>query len=101
MNRRNFLKWSGLAALAALAGGVTARSAMAGNKYYSGPVSDHFDGELFFNPDGEEPSGLLNLVRWKLGNGNKAWPDSFPSPFPQVVPEERITGDRMVATLVG
>jgi hypothetical protein len=36
MNRRSFLKWSGLAALAALAGGVTARSAMAGNKYYSG-----------------------------------------------------------------
>ncbi|MCJ8519948.1 L-ascorbate metabolism protein UlaG (beta-lactamase superfamily) [Pseudorhizobium tarimense] len=101
MNRRNFLKWSGLAALAALAGGVTARSAMAGNKYYSGPVSDHFDGKLFFNPNGEEPSGFLNLIRWKLGNGNKAWPESFPSPFPQAVPEERVSGDRLVATMVG
>ncbi|MGE7369571.1 MBL fold metallo-hydrolase [Neorhizobium sp. NPDC001467] len=101
MNRRKFFKWTGLAAIAALAGGVTVRSAMAGNRYYSGPVSDHFDGTHFFNPNGEEPAGMLNLVRWKLGNGNIPWPDTFASPFPQAVPETRIDGDRIVVTMVG
>ncbi len=101
MNRRKFFKWSGLAAIAALAGGVTARSAMAGNKYYSGPVSDHFDGTSFFNPGGVEPRGGLDLLRWKLGNGNIPWPETFISPFPQAVPETRVDGDRLVVTMVG
>jgi L-ascorbate metabolism protein UlaG (beta-lactamase superfamily) len=101
MNRRSFFKWTGLGAVAALAGGFTARSAMAGTKYYSGPVSDHFDGKLFFNPGGEEPSGFFNLLRWKLNGKNIAWPDSFPSPFPQAMPETRVSGDRLVVTMVG
>ena len=25
--------------------------------YYRGPVSDHFDGQRFFNPDGEQGTG--------------------------------------------
>ena len=74
---------------------------MAGNKYYSGPITDHFDGKAFFNPNGEEPSGFFNLIRWKLGNGNVPWPDTFPSPFAPAVPEERVTGGRMVVTMVG
>src|SRR3546814_9072683 len=72
MNRRGFLKWTGLGALAALAGGFVAKGAMAANEYYSGPVSDHFDGRIFFNPAAEEPGGKLALMRSKLGTGNKA-----------------------------
>jgi L-ascorbate metabolism protein UlaG (beta-lactamase superfamily) len=74
---------------------------MAANRYYSGPVSDHFDGTRFFNPGGEEPAGLAALLRWKLGNTNKAWPQTVPSPFPPAVPEERVSGDRVVVTMVG
>ncbi|MGK9051542.1 MBL fold metallo-hydrolase [Neorhizobium petrolearium] len=101
MNRRKFLKWSGVAAIAALFGGVAARGAMAANKYYSGPVSDHFDGAAFFNPGGVEPRGGFDLLRWKFGGGNIAWPESFPSPFPQAVPETRISDGRLVVTMVG
>ncbi|CDZ70998.1 Putative Zn-dependent hydrolase of beta-lactamase FolD [Neorhizobium galegae bv. orientalis] len=101
MNRRKFLKWSGIGAIAALVGGFAARGAMAANKYYAGPVSDHFDGTYFFNPGGEEPRGTLDLLRWKLGGNNIAWPDSFPSPFPQAVPETRVSGDRLTVTMVG
>jgi L-ascorbate metabolism protein UlaG (beta-lactamase superfamily) len=101
MKRRSFLKWTGIGALVAIAGGFTARGAMAANKYYSGPISDHFDGKLFFNPNGEEPSGFFNLLRWKLGGGNIAWPESVPSPFPQAVPETRVEGSRIVVTMVG
>ena len=77
------------------------RQGRAANGYYSGPVSDHFDGRLFFNPDGEVPSGLLNLLRWQLGGGKTAWPQAWPSPFPQAVPERRITGDSLRVTMVG
>ncbi len=74
---------------------------MAGNRYYSGAVSDHFDGTRFFNPGGETPLGLAAVIRWKLGKGNKPWPQTVDSPFPQAVPEERVSGDRVVVTMVG
>ncbi|MDQ0318755.1 L-ascorbate metabolism protein UlaG (beta-lactamase superfamily) [Pararhizobium capsulatum DSM 1112] len=74
---------------------------MAANRYYSGPVSDHFDGTRFFNPDGEEPASALSLIRWKLGKGNVPWPRAFASPFPPAVPEGRVSGGRLVVTMVG
>ncbi|WP_075291077.1 MBL fold metallo-hydrolase [Pararhizobium arenae] len=74
---------------------------MAVNRYYSGPVSDHFDGTRFFNPDGEEPAGALDLLRWKFGKGNVPWPNIFDSPFPPARPEERVTEQRLVVTMVG
>lgn len=101
MNRRKFLKWSGIGAIAALAGGFAARGAMAANKYYSGPISDHFDGTHFFNPNGEDPEGLLNLLRWQLGGGRVDWPAVFASPLPQAMPETSISGERLVVTMVG
>ncbi len=74
---------------------------MAGNPYYAGPVSDHFDGTRFFNPGGEQPAGLGDVLRWKLGKGNKPWPQLYPSPFPPAVPDERVAGDRIVVTMIG
>jgi hypothetical protein len=32
--------------------------ANAKNPYYQGPVTDHFDGTRFFNPNGIEPLGF-------------------------------------------
>jgi hypothetical protein len=40
------------AASAAAAGGWALLAPSRSNAYYSGPVSDHFDGTLFFNPGG-------------------------------------------------
>ncbi|MDX3927515.1 MAG: MBL fold metallo-hydrolase [Shinella sp.] len=101
MNRRKFLKWSGIGLLAAIAGGVSARATVAANTYYSGPVNDHFDGTRFFNPNGEEPSGFFNLLRWQLGGGKIPWPPDWPSPFPSAVPEPRIGGNGIRVTMVG
>ena len=49
--------------------------------YYRGPVSDHFDGEHFFNPDGE-PAGwngggfpIGRMLRFGLGIGRAPWPE--------------------------
>jgi len=75
---------------------------MAGNPYYSGPISDHFDGSTFFNPEGVPPRSFRDLVKWQLGGGTRArWPVSWPSPFEPVRPEERLGGKHLRVTMVG
>ena len=46
-----------------------------GNAYYRGPVSDHFDGEAFFNPGGIPPRGFGDLLRWQFGGDKATWPE--------------------------
>ena len=46
-------------------------SAKPANPYYTGPVSDHFDGKRFFNPEGVEPGGMRDLIKWRT-NGKRA-----------------------------
>lgn len=76
--------------------------------YYRGPTTDHFDGERFFNPDGEDTSrvpggrgGRAGFI-WRQLTGSDGRPD-----WPQHVPVRpskpapRVEGERMVATWVG
>jgi L-ascorbate metabolism protein UlaG (beta-lactamase superfamily) len=66
--------FAGLSAIAAAGGaGLTLRSAQA--RYYDGPVSDHFDGTRFFDPNGAPPRSLTALARWMLGRKRPAWPE--------------------------
>ena len=51
------------------------------NAYYGGPVSDHFDGQRFFNPGGRSPKGLANVARLYGLETWARWPEQFPSPF--------------------
>ena len=72
---------------------------MTRNRYYAGPVSDHFDGTRFFNP--RHPStdrSLAQLLRWQLGRRPAAWPARLDA-RPAVRPEARVDGLRV--TLVG
>ena len=102
MNRRSFLKWSGFGLVAATLGGLCMREAQAGNRYYSGPLSDHFDGKVFFNPGGEEPRGFTDLLRWQFGGGKIDWPKAVAAAdFVTTNPEPRIEGSRLVVTMVG
>src|SRR3546814_3326406 len=75
--------------------------------YYRGPVSDHFDGARFFNPEGDDtlapPAGRSRggfLLRYLFGRDDRpAWPERVevrPS-----VPAARVEGARMVVTWVG
>jgi L-ascorbate metabolism protein UlaG (beta-lactamase superfamily) len=87
LSRRSLL--SVLAGLAA-AGGFPALW----SKYvphYSGPVSDHFDGVRFFDPDGSPPKSIAQLLRWQREGGRAAWPEWAPSPFADT-PPQRVTG---------
>lgn len=72
-----------------------------GNRYYSGPTSDHFDGRIFFNPDGTPPGRFRDLLKWRFNGDRTKWPSEWPSPFPQAVPESRIEGSGLRVTMVG
>lgn len=69
-------------------------------RYYIGPVSDHYDGERFFNPGRAAGSkGLGAVLRWRLTADRTEWPTRVP--VTPARPAERIEGDAMVATAVG
>ena len=71
------------------------------NPYYAGPPSDHFDGKIFFNPNGLPPGGFRDLLRWQTGGGRAKWPASWPSPHPPARPAARIEDSRLRLTIVG
>lgn len=100
MNRRSFFKLSLLTSLLA-AGGYGAARAFGGNAYYKGPISDHFDGKIFYNPGGEAPGGLGDLLKWRTNGQSVDWPESFPSPFADNKPDARIDGSGLRVTLIG
>ncbi|MEM1317716.1 MAG: hypothetical protein AAGF29_05570, partial [Pseudomonadota bacterium] len=70
------------------------------NPYYSGPVSDHFDGTVFFNPGGQPPKGFADLLKWQLGGGRKKWPSSYPSPYSDT-PPATVEGSGLRISYVG
>jgi len=93
--RRLFL---GLAALpAALGGGATAQTRLA--RYYDGPVSDHFDGLRFFDPQGAPLKSPLDLARFFSGRGEK-WPAWMPSPYSDR-PPARVDGKTIRVSYIG
>lgn len=81
MDRRRFFKGTALfTALAACGGGAAVTVESRNNRYYAGPVSDHFDGVRFFNPGGTTPRGFGDLLKWKFGGGQEKWPEVVPVP---------------------
>lgn len=87
--------------LAVGTGGLMTKRAHAANRYYDGPVSDHFDGRNFFNPGGMPPRPFADLLRWQFGGGRVKWPVGWPPPFLQAKPEPRVGGSALRLTMVG
>ena len=71
-------------------------------KTYSGPISDHFNGLHFFDPDGSPPKSLGELLRWQFGRGRQraTWPDWAPSPHADT-PPARVDGSKVRFSFVG
>lgn len=68
------------------------------NRYYSGPVSDHFDGVRFYNPG--QPAtdrSLGDLWRWRRERAAVGWPAQVA--VTPTVPEARV--DQLRITMVG
>jgi len=75
--------------------------------YYRGPVSDHFDGRRFFNPDPDAGAGsgprngipILRLIRFMRGEGRAPWPKSVPVTPGR--PVARVEGQALRVTWIG
>lgn len=71
---------------------------MAKNKYYSGPMSDHFDGRRFHSPGQPSPDrSLRELLRWQRQRARANWPKDVPV-IPSVPPA---SSDLPRLTMVG
>jgi L-ascorbate metabolism protein UlaG (beta-lactamase superfamily) len=64
---------------------------------YDGPVSDHFDGKIFFDPDGVAPKKLSDVLRWQFGGGRDRheWPDWVENAHADTPPSKVETGVRL------
>src|SRR5271168_306902 len=74
------------------------------SRYYNGPITDHFDGERFFDPHGVPPRNRGDLLRWmahRYWAGSRAkWPAVAPSPFSDR-PPQRVDGAACRVSYVG
>ncbi|MDB5677987.1 MBL fold metallo-hydrolase [Sphingomonas bacterium] len=72
-------------------------------RYYRGPVSDHFDGERFFNPDGDDGLPVANtgtMLRYIAGSDDRPkWPSRVA--VAPTRPPARVDGERMLVTWIG
>ncbi len=67
--------------------------------YYKGGISDHFDGEKFFNPWNPRPKkGLWDVFKWRMTGERADWPESVETP-PAPIPSA--TSDNLQVTYVG
>src|SRR5262245_1419223 len=77
------------------------------SRYYTGSVSDHFDGVRFFDPRGAPPKSRRDLLRWMVDRHSRpprpawpAWPAVGPSPQAGR-PPGRVEGASSRGCLVG
>ncbi|MCM2293354.1 MBL fold metallo-hydrolase [Allorhizobium sp. BGMRC 0089] len=71
------------------------------NPYYSGPVTDHFDGTRFFNPGGVPPLGAADILRWKLRGKPARWPRRVSLPEGPVKAPPHVAGADLRVTMIG
>jgi L-ascorbate metabolism protein UlaG (beta-lactamase superfamily) len=98
LTRRRLLSlFGGLAAALGLSAFWASRM-----RTYEGPVSDHFDGTRFFDPDGSPPKSISEVLRWQFGpdRQRQPWPEWAPSPYADT-PPQRVTGDKVRLSFVG
>ena len=78
------------------------------------PPSDHYNGEIFFNPPSTAPrsaeapaptnrrrGGLIAILRWRFGGERKPWPPQPPDPKPAGDPHALPPQDTAAVTFIG
>lgn len=58
---------------------------MRGGPGYRGPISDHFDGARFFNPDADAGRSFSDFLRWQRTRQATPWPRTRELPKPPPV----------------
>ncbi len=62
-------------------------------------VSDHYDGNKFFNPNGTGPAGFIKFMKWQLSFNAESWPSKLDNPPPPFKPKTKVT-DKMSVTFI-
>ena len=103
---RAVLKWVGtvlLFALVALCFAPTLVPPFLDRIYYRGPISDHFDGERFFNPGAAASARVRrspNFIGRMMGSDERSlWPSHVP--VRQTVPPRAVAPGEMMVTWIG
>jgi L-ascorbate metabolism protein UlaG (beta-lactamase superfamily) len=70
-------------------------------KTYDGPISDHFNGERFFDRDGASPRSLNEVLRWQLSDRKRdVWPEWVVNEHADT-PPPRVDGNKVRLSFVG
>jgi L-ascorbate metabolism protein UlaG (beta-lactamase superfamily) len=86
------LHWGSYVAVGLIVAAATATGLrVARRAYYEGPISDHFDGERFFDQHSAPAKRLTQLVHWMRTRKKADWPAWAPSPFADK-PPPRVAG---------
>ncbi|HEX5483152.1 MAG TPA: MBL fold metallo-hydrolase [Terriglobia bacterium] len=70
-----------------------------GNPRYRGPVSDHFDGKRFYNPEPFQRHGFRDFVNWQLHAQRGFWPELIEKPCVSL-PPRTVEGGGMRVTFI-
>ena len=97
LSRRRFVQ---LVGVLPFLGATSQVRAAQGGFYYKGPLSDHFDGQRFFNPSGERSRSFGEFLQWQLTKRAAPWPQIYPSPF-QDTPPARVGRRDLRVSFVG
>jgi len=84
-----------------MTGPASASTRRGGRGYWHGPVTDHFDGERFYNHSRQGTRSFRDLLRWRFRSPKTPWPATFPSPYAQDRPPARLDGDATRVSFVG
>jgi len=103
-SRRQGLRWLlGSAAMTGV-GFKAAGGWLSAGPGWTGPVTDHFDGRVFFNPGSMAgDASFLDLMRWRFSGGAADWPERAGldcEPLAATPPAPAVDGEIM-ATFVG
>jgi L-ascorbate metabolism protein UlaG (beta-lactamase superfamily) len=70
------------------------------SRYYSGPVSDHFDGKHFFGPQRSGGKRLGDLLKWAISGERAKWPRWIEN-APQAAAPPRVASSDIRLTMIG
>lgn len=106
---KRIMKWAAVAVATLVAAGALlwlARPILLDRTYYRGPASAHFDGQRFFNPEGEgRPVGASRGIgvsrMWRAATGQRTgqWPERIAVTPSR--PPARVGGTEMRVTWIG
>lgn len=68
--------------------------------YHRGPMSDHFDGKRFFDPENPDTKTFVQFLKWQFTKKSVPWPDHVAvESYDQ--PPERVYGNELRVSNVG